>query len=192
MAAQTRKNSKRDALLQAGIEEINRQGLTGFSVRRVAERCGVSPGAPYKHFENRKGFIAAIIEYVNSRWREQQQQIIEKYPHDTRKQLVELSVAYVQFLVDNPHFRSILMLKDDEFDHVYHRLRGELSSLTHRLVLRYCDEVRMSEEDKTRKLYVVRALIFGAALMFDNGEFPYNAQTIEFVRTCIDREFDLP
>ena len=192
MAVQRRRNSKREDLIKAGIAEINQYSISGFSVRRVAESCGMSCGAPYKHFGNKKGFIMAIIEYVNEQWHERQQKILDAYPNDTRAQLVEISVDYVKFLVEHPHFRSILTLKDDEFDNIYHKRRGELSSLTQQLVKKYCDDVNMPPEVRIRKLYVIRALIFGAALMFDNGELPYNKEMLENVRYSMNREFDLP
>ena len=53
MATQTKRprgRETRQALIQAGVEEINRHGVTEFSVRRIAQICGVSCGAPYKHF----------------------------------------------------------------------------------------------------------------------------------------------
>ncbi|MDD6023313.1 MAG: TetR family transcriptional regulator [Oscillospiraceae bacterium] len=191
MAASEKRQSKREALIKAGVEEINKHGITGFSIRRVAETCGVSCAAPAKHFGDRKGFIAAIISYVNSQWHERQREIMDRYSGDLRKEIVELSVGYVQFLVEHPHFRSILMLKDDEFDNSYHKLRGELSSPTQKLVAAYCEKVHMDEATRERKQYVIRALIFGAALMFDNGEMEYCDRMIENVRYNIDREFDL-
>ena len=51
MATQTKRprgRETRQALIQAGVEEINRHGVTEFSVRRIAQICGVSCGAPYK------------------------------------------------------------------------------------------------------------------------------------------------
>ncbi|MGN1065648.1 MAG: hypothetical protein ACI4QC_09560, partial [Thermoguttaceae bacterium] len=42
------------------------------------------------------------------------------------------------------------------------------------------------------KMYVVRSLIYGASLMFSNGELVYDDYTMGFVRAAIDREFDLP
>ena len=192
MAAQHKRQNRREDLIKAGIADINRYGISGFSIRHVADACGVSCAAPAKHFGDKNGFIAAIIEYVNTQWHERQLQIMEENPGSTRAQLLGLSVGYVQFLVDNPHFRSILMLKDDVFDNIYHKMRGELSSLTQKLVRKYCDEVHMDEETRIRKQYVIRALIFGAALMFDNGEMAYNDHMMGVVRACIDREFDLP
>ena len=187
-----RRNSKREALILAGIDEMNKHGVTGFSVRRVAERCGVTSGAPAKHFGDRRGFLAAVIEYVNLQWREKQLRILEEYAGDTRAQIVWISVNYVRFLVENPQFRSILTLKDDEFDNVYHKLRGELSSISQQLVHKSCEETGMDDATRQRKQYVIRSLIFGAALLFDNGEIAYNEDTMEMVRLHIDREFDLP
>lgn len=187
-----RRNSKREDLIKAGIAEIDQHGISGFSIRRVANSCGVSCAAPAKHFGDRNGFLAAIIEYVNLQWHDNQLRIIEENKDSIRAQIIGLSVGYVKFLVDNPHFRSILMLKDDVFDNTYHKLRGEMSSITQKLIEEYCTSVNMDKETKYRKLYVVRSLIFGAALMFDNGEMEYNEQTLEYVRSSIDREFDLP
>lgn len=58
----------REVLLQAGIGEINEHGVNEFSIRRVADTCGVSCAAPYKHFKDKRDFIAAVIDYVNSKW----------------------------------------------------------------------------------------------------------------------------
>ena len=67
-----RTSGLREALILAGIHEINANGVASFSIRRVAEACGVSCAAPYKHFsesdtwlrknqENRRKSIARVI-----------------------------------------------------------------------------------------------------------------------------------
>ena len=90
-----RRNTRQD-LIKAGIEEINRHGVAGFSMRRIAQNCGVSCGAPYKHFGDRKEFVAAIIDYVNEQWHAQQVGILETWAGDTRRQIVEvLSLIHI-------------------------------------------------------------------------------------------------
>ena len=187
----TYKNSRRQQLIEAGIAEINQYGVTGFSSRRVAASCGLSCAAPAKHFGDRNGFLAAIIDYVNSQWAAEQEKILQRYEGSTRQQIVEESVGYVEFLVEHPHYRSILMLKDDEFDNIYHKKKGELSSPTQKLIAQYCEEAGLDETQRLRKTYVIRSLIFGAALMFDTGEIEKTDQMMAIVRECIDREFDL-
>ena len=188
----TYKNSRRQQLIEAGIAEINQYGVTGFSSRRVAASCGLSCAAPAKHFGDRNGFLAAIIDYVNGQWAAEQEKILQRYEGSTRQQIVEESVGYVEFLVEHPHYRSILMLKDDEFDNIYHKKKGELSSPTQRLIAQYCKEAGLDETQRLRKTYVIRSLIFGAALMFDTGEIEHTDRMMAIVRECIDREFDLP
>ena len=182
----------RERLIQAGIRELSLHGIQDFSVRRVATACGVSCAAPYKHFEDKNSFVAAVIEYVIRLWEGRIPEIIAQYPDDLRTQLTEISVQYVQFLVHNSHFRSIIMLKDPDFDQQYANLRHRLSKTSHSLVLAYCERVGMPREVMAYKLYIVRSLIYGAALMFDNGEMEYNESNLDFVRRAVSREFDLP
>ncbi|NCB74314.1 MAG: TetR/AcrR family transcriptional regulator [Clostridia bacterium] len=192
MAGSTSNSNVREQLILAGIEEINQYGLQGFSVRRIAAKCGVSCAAPYKHFEDRQSYFAAIIEYINGLWHDRQKAILTEVPDNTRKHLVEISLDYVRFLVENPHFRSIIMLKDEGFDSVYQNMRGQLSELSRGLIIRHCEEANIPENIAKRKIYIIRSLIYGAALMFDNGEMAYNDENMGFVEYSIDREFDLP
>jgi len=191
MSEVTPHKNVREQLIIAGIQEINKYGLQSFSVRRIANECGVSCAAPYKHFKDRDNFVAAIIEYINKQWGDRQQIILNEFPTNTRKRLVEVSLDYVRFLLENPHFRSIIMLKDEEFDNAYKKMRSQLSGLSLQLIKQYCEEANISEEIEKRKTYIIRSLIYGAALMFDNGEMEYNEENMRFVEFSIDREFDL-
>ncbi|MBE6031743.1 MAG: TetR/AcrR family transcriptional regulator [Clostridiales bacterium] len=192
MAEEKAPQNVHDRLIIAGLEELNKHGIQNFSVRRIASACGVSCAAPYKHFTDKQDFIAAIIHYCNSQWKIRQRKIVDLYPAPRRKQILEISLEYIRFLVENPHFRSILMMKDAQLDNEYAVLRGKMSRLAIRLIRRYCKEVGMSEQTAMVKTYIVRSLIYGAALMFDNGEMEYNDENMQAVALAIDREFDLP
>ena len=188
----TRIKNMREVLLLAGISEINANGITGFSIRRVAAACNVSCAAPYKHFKDKMDFIASIIDYVNAQWRERQKEILTTCGDDLRKQLVEVCCGYLDFLMEKPYYRSILLLKDEEFDNIYHRPRGELSSRSQQLEKEIFQTNMFTPEAFKRKLHVIRALLFGTMFMLDTGELEYNEETIKNFRYSIDREFDLP
>ena len=182
----------REQLLEAGTRELNRSGLQNFSVRRVANACGVSCAAPYKHFADKLGFIAAMIDYVNSMWTKRQMEILShKEELTTRQLLLEISMDYIRFLVENPHFRSIIMFKDDEFDQKYTRARSQMSEITQNIVRQYCKEVNMPEKTALLKTYIVRSLIYGASFMFDKEDMEYNEENMKLVSFAIDRDFDL-
>lgn len=182
----------REVLILAGISEINANGVANFSVRRVAEACSVSCAAPYKHFRDKREFIAAIIDYVNEQWRHRQQEVLSACGDSYREQIVMVCVEYVRFLMEKPYFRSILMLKDQEFDNIYHKVRGQISSRSQQLERDFFATTGWDKAVQRRKLHLVRAMIFGTVFMFDTGELEYNDEVMEHFRYTIDREFDLP
>lgn len=187
-----RVRNMRQLLIEAGIEEINREGVTDFSVRRVAAACGVSCAAPYKHFKDKREFIAAIIDYVNEQWRVRQEAIIANCDGGLREQIVEVVVGYVRFLMEKPWFRSILMLKDAEFDNIYHKARGQMSSRSQQMEAQFFAESGWGPDKSRRKLHIVRAILFGTVFLVDTGELCCDETVLETVRAAVDREFDLP
>jgi len=182
----------REQLIEAGIREISEYGLQNFSIRRIAAGCGVSCAAPYKHFKDKEELIAAIIGHIDAIWHARQAAVIAGCAGDTQACIVAVSVEYVRFLVENPQFRSIIMTSYPQLDAMYAKLRGHMTETSAALVDTYCSSVGMPEDVRRRKLYVVRSLIYGAALMFDNGEMEYNEANLRFVECSIRREFELP
>ena len=187
-----RNRNLRDELILAGIEEINIHGANGFSFRRVADACNVSSAAPYKHFKDKKEFITAIIDYVNEQWAVEQEKILSGCDENPRHQIVEVAVGYIRFLMEKPHYRQTLMLKNAEFDNLYHRKRGEINSVTQQIMLRVKEKYMLSDEIWHRKALMVRSIIFGAVFMFDSGEFQYSEKAMEDIRYVLDREFTIP
>lgn len=189
--AERNKNMRED-LLKAGISEINEHGVHGFSIRRVAEKCGVSCAAPYKHFKDKREFILAIIDYVNQKWGVRQQEVLAGCGDTFREQIVEICVAFVQFLMEEPYYRSILLLKSDEYDNIYHRAQGQLNSRSQQLQIDFFSKADMDPATRKRKIHTCRALLFGTIFLIDVGEITYCEEAMKNLRYSIDREFDLP
>ena len=181
----------REELIIAGINEINEHGVTGFSIRRVADACHVSCAAPYRHFESKRDFIAAIIDYVNDQWAARQEEVIAQCSDNRREQIIEISLNYIRFLMEKPYFRSVLMLKDQEFDNLYHKKRTQFGSLSQSLEAQLFAASGLSEDIWKRKLMMCRSLIFGAVFLFDAGEFEYNETSMEYIRYTLNREFEI-
>ena len=183
--------SIREKLILAGIEEIEENGIQDFSLRKVASKCGVSCAAPYKHFNDKLDLITEIIKYINEKWYARQKKIVQTYSGDIRRQLTEISLEYIRFLVENPHFRSIIMLKDKKMDPKHVQMKSELSGGAKDLIRKYSESVGMSKKSELIKTFIIRSFIYGAALMFDNGELEYTSENLELIAKTIDREFDL-
>jgi AcrR family transcriptional regulator len=99
----------KNALIQAGIEILSEQGFQALSLRKVAQRAGVSHAAPYAHFKDKQALIAAISTEGYHKLYNCLAEAVLQYRHEPLRQLIEASWAYVQFARREPaHFKLTL------------------------------------------------------------------------------------
>ena len=124
----------KNALIKAGVEILAKEGVGGLSLRKVAQRAGVSHSAPYAHFPDKQSLIAAIsTEGFNQLYNELEAAI---YPHakSPKKQLVEGAQAYVRFALKNSDTFKIMFSGVLEKEKDYPSF-VEISSKTFKLVV---------------------------------------------------------
>jgi AcrR family transcriptional regulator len=99
----------KNALIQAGIEILSKDGVNAMSLRRVARRAGVSHAAPYAHFADKQALVAAISTEGYRKLYDKVYEAAQNHRGDPMRQLVEGAWAYVEFaLNDSEHFRITL------------------------------------------------------------------------------------
>ena len=124
----------KNALIKAGVEILAKEGVGGLSLRKVAQRAGVSHSAPYAHFPDKQSLIAAIsTEGFNQLYNELEAAI---YPHakSPKKQLVEGAQVYVRFALKNSDTFKIMFSGVLEKEKDYPSF-VEISSKTFKLVM---------------------------------------------------------
>ena len=181
----------REQLILAAIDIIQREGMGGFTIRRVASECGVSCAAPYKHFRDKEDMLLAALDYVNEKWYQRQSAVIEANSGDLSKQLVAVSMEYIRFLAENPHFRALVWLRSDNMTPEQVKEKAEMSSYSKELVSKWCIKSGYTLEQSARKTFAVRSFIYGAVILFDTGELKYSEENLAMVEKCIRREFEL-
>jgi AcrR family transcriptional regulator len=96
----------KNALIAAGIDILSKEGPHALSLRKVAQRAGVSHAAPYAHYADKQALIAAISTEGYRRLYETLQAISARYHGDPLRQLVEAAWGYLQFALHDPgHFK---------------------------------------------------------------------------------------
>lgn len=100
----------KSALIAAGLKEIARHGIEGFSLRGVARRAGVSAPAVYRHFADKDDLIATLAMEAWERLMAMTADAMAKAPPAALEQFRASGVSIVRFAVANPeHFRVICL-----------------------------------------------------------------------------------
>ena len=83
------------------MEILSKEGIEGLSLRKVAQRAGVSHNAPYSHFPDKQSLIAAISTEGFKQLYQELDTAVSTYTNDPKRQLQEAAWAYVQFAMNN-------------------------------------------------------------------------------------------
>ncbi len=106
-----RKREVRQAILAAAILLFEREGIKGFSVRRVAEATGYSPTAIYLYFENHDDLLFEVARQHHIKLSEGMRLAYEQHQHPI-EQLRAMAREYVQFGLEHPQYYQVLFMSD--------------------------------------------------------------------------------
>ena len=93
----------RTAMIEKGIEMINKEGVKSLSLRKVAAACGVSHAAPYSHFVDKEDMLTAIETHITERFVAILNEAIEE-AGESPQGLLRMGCNYVLFFVRNPQY----------------------------------------------------------------------------------------
>ena len=82
----------RNALIEAGIELVSKEGINGFSLRKAAAACGVSHAAPYSHFQNKEDLLEAMQLYITEKFSERLESSIQE--NHNSSEILKLSLIH--------------------------------------------------------------------------------------------------
>ena len=157
----------REALLEAALGAIRDVGPTGWSLRDLARRAGVSHAAPAHHFGDKRGLLTAIAidgyrglaAELDATWR-------------ATESILEVGVAYVRFAVRNrAHFevmyRPDLFRADDPA-----LLAARAASAEHLYGPMEASAAVDPDFDAARAAVAAWSLVHGFAALWLNGNVP--------------------
>ncbi|MDC3962468.1 TetR/AcrR family transcriptional regulator [Polyangium jinanense] len=97
----------RRALIDAAAAAVARDGVDALKVSSLAERLGVTGGAPFRHFESRLALLVAVAEEGARRLLERMETAAGCALDPLQKQRAR-GIAYVRFAVEEPgYFRAL-------------------------------------------------------------------------------------
>src|SRR5688572_9370497 len=149
----------RAAVLAAAGKMIEKEGLAGLSVREAARRAGVSHNAPYRHFPDREGLLAALAAEGFS-------DLGEALDKRTGRELGE---AYVRFALERPQ-RFQLMFGGQLALERHGQLRAQAQAMSERLAKAFAG----LGSDASYAAAAAWSLVHGLAQLIVDGHFENN------------------
>ena len=90
----------RDRILSAAKAVLEREGIAGLTIRRVAQRAELSPMALYRHFADKDALLDALMQDGIAAWENTVRGIRAKDPLEWLRALGE---AHLDFALREPH-----------------------------------------------------------------------------------------
>jgi AcrR family transcriptional regulator len=166
----------RRGLIDAALALVEEGGAEALSVREAARRAGVSPGAPFRHFESRTALITAVAEEAQRRFRAEIDAAVDETPAgDPLARFRGVGIAFLRWAMRNPaHFEIISSGR--YFDHdkagELSRDNAELIAMTERLLAEAFALGQLRVDDLKLVQIAGRALVYGFARMNIDGQLP--------------------
>lgn len=188
----TANEANKEKFLKAAVSELEEHGVSDFSIRRVAKRCGVSCAAPYKHFESKNDLLLQVMKYIGKKWEAVWKDTMNSHKNEPySEQIVAICMAYIAFLCTYPEYQTILYMNDRVFPPEILAEKSKLTSKSQSLIDDYCTSVNMPSDVKKRKQFVILSIIYGGSIMINSGAIPFDSNTMEMIKSNIRREFDI-
>jgi len=165
----------RKALIDACVHLIEDKGLEAVSVREVAKLVGVSPAAPFRHFATRTALLTAVAEEAQERLGASIADTLRAAAQETPlMQFRAIGVGFLRWSFANPtHFQVIS--SRSVIDYEGSRLRSRNDLIRVRMNELMCDAASqglLRPGDIKRYQIAARAMVYGLARMYIDGQFP--------------------
>lgn len=163
----------RRALLEEALLLIKEQGPTGFTLREIARRLGVSHAAPYRHFADRSALLTALAALGCDELGAAITASLAEAGADLRARFLAAGFAYVRFALDRPaYFQTMFYSGEvDTADPAY----AEAQARCFGILLSFIEEGQRSGElaagDPRAIAMPVWAMHHGLACLASTGAF---------------------
>ncbi len=96
------------SLLATATKMINESGIEALSLRKLADRIGVSRTAAYHHFRDKNDLLSAIAAQGFSLWQQEAEKTFTNQQLSRRKKYQQFVHNYVHFASENPAIYQLM------------------------------------------------------------------------------------
>ena len=98
----------RSTLLNTANLLLKETGIEGLSLRKLADKVGVSRTAPYHHFKDKNQLLCAIAEQGFVRWQHDAESIFNQTELSPKEKYRQFFHGYISYAADNPELYDLM------------------------------------------------------------------------------------
>ncbi|MCC2604591.1 TetR/AcrR family transcriptional regulator [Planctobacterium marinum] len=98
----------RNTLLLAATEMLVDGGIEGLSLRKLADRVGVSRTAPYHHFKDKSALLCGIAQEGFKRWQSRLNAILDCTELNDAEKYRAMVKVYLYYASENPEIYELM------------------------------------------------------------------------------------
>jgi AcrR family transcriptional regulator len=98
----------RSTLLSAANVLLKETGIEGLSLRKLADKVGVSRTAPYHHFKDKNQLLCAIAEQGFVHWQQDAAFIFNQTGLSPKEKYRQFFHGYISYAADNPELYDLM------------------------------------------------------------------------------------
>ena len=179
----------REALLEAAVRLIAEVGPTGFTLRELARRAGVSHNAPYRHFRDKDELLAAVAAQG---FRELTQAMLDATESQSTglDRLKRAGLAYVSFALRRPEHFTVMF--DAPIAEANYPECAAAAEEAFRTLVSFVEasqrDRQLPHEDTLPRALAAWSLVHGIAKLAIAQRFPFRskAEVLKFAESTMD------
>jgi AcrR family transcriptional regulator len=98
----------RSTLLNAANVLLKETGIEGLSLRKLADKVGVSRTAPYHHFKDKNQLLCAIAEQGFVHWQQDAKYIFNQTGLSPKQKYRQFFHGYISYAAENPEMYDLM------------------------------------------------------------------------------------
>lgn len=181
----------RESLIQSATAMINEAGIEGLSLRKLADKVGVSRTAPYHHFKDKNALLSAIAEEGFRHWHQIAEEIFQQTNVSNKDKYRQFFYGYIRYAADNPELYDLMfgrtIWKDNSATPELKNIAYPSFQYQVELTRKWQKQGMMPEDEDTLRLaQVVWATMHGIARLLIDGIYADSSHIDEMCETAVN------